>query len=90
MAFMIALSKILCTKNTGCRYCPKDCQVIYKYQLIDDRNTGHLLCTKLSDHDIIQKAHQVCDRILYDHRQCKCQISLIKFFITNIFSTKIL
>ena len=53
MAFMIALAKILRTKNTCCWRSSKNRQVIYENQLIDDGYTWHLLCAKLSYHDII-------------------------------------
>ena len=53
MPLMIALAKILGTKNTGCGYGSEDRQIVYKNQLVHDSNTGHLLRTQLSYHNII-------------------------------------
>ena len=78
MSLMVPFSKILCPKNTRCRYCPKDRQIIHKDQLIYDRNSRHWLSPQLTDHNVVKKAHQVCDGILQDHWQCKTQISLVK------------
>ena len=84
MSLMISFTKILSSKNTCCRYRAKNGQIIYKDQLIDNRNSGHLLRSKLSYHNIIQKADQICDCILNDHRNGKQQISFIKFPVSYI------
>ena len=71
MSLMISLSIILCTKNTCRRNRAKDCQIVYKNELIYNRNTGHLLRAELSNHDIVQEADQIRDGILHNHRQCQ-------------------
>ena len=53
MSLMIALAKILGTEDTGCGYSSEDRQIIHKDQLVHDSNTGHLLRTQLSYHNII-------------------------------------
>ena len=37
----------------------KYCQIVYKNQLIDNCNTGHLLGSQLSYHNVIQKTDQI-------------------------------
>ena len=53
MPLMIALAKILGTEDAGCGYGSEDRQVVYKDQLVHDSDTGHLLRTQLSYHNII-------------------------------------
>lgn len=53
MSLMIALAKILGTEDAGCGYGSEDCQIVYKDQLVHDSDTGHLLRSQLSYHNII-------------------------------------
>ena len=59
MPFMISFSVILRSENTCCRRCPEYRQIVYENQLIDDCYPGHLLCSELSYHNIIQKTDQI-------------------------------
>ena len=71
MSLVISLSVILRPENTGCRNRAENRQIVYKNQLVDDGNPGHLFRAKLSHHDVIQKADEIRDRILYNHGQCQ-------------------
>ena len=53
MSLMISFSEILRAKDTRRRHRAEDCQIVYKDQLVDDRDTGHLLRPQLPDHNII-------------------------------------
>ena len=85
MSLMVALAEILGTENTGCRHGTKNGQIVYKNQLVHDGNTGHLLRSQLSHHDIIQKAYQIGNGILQDHRNGQQQIFPIKIPVSDIF-----
>ena len=71
MSLVIALSVILRPEDAGCRNRAENRQIVYKNQLVDDGNAGHLFRAKLSHHDVIQKADEIRDRILYNHGQCQ-------------------
>ena len=64
MPLVIALTEILCPKNACCRHRAKTRKIVHKNQLIDNGNSRHLLRSQLSDHNIIQKTHKICDCIL--------------------------
>ena len=88
MSLMISFSVILCPKNAGCRRRTKYCQIVYKNQLIDNCNAGHLLGSQLSYHNVIQKTDEICYGILQNHWQRKIKIPFVKCSIANIFFLK--
>ena len=67
MSLVISLAVILRPENTGCRNRAENRQIVYKNELVDDGNPGHLFRAKLSHHDVIQKAYQIGNGILQDH-----------------------
>ena len=85
MPLMISLAKILCSEYTCRWHRPKYSQIVHKYELVYDCYSWHLLCTKLSYHNVVQKAYQICDCILDYHWYGQHEISLIKCFVSYIF-----
>ena len=49
-------------------------------QLVYDRDAGHLVGSDASDHDIVEHADEICDRVLDQDRQHDHQQMMIKFF----------
>ena len=78
---MILLSEILGCKNPCTGYPAENAEIIHKDQLIDDRRTGHLLCTDPPDHNIIQKTDKIRDTILDHDRHRNGQNHQIKLLI---------
>ena len=68
----------LCAEYSCAGYSSENADIEHEHKLIDNGNSGHLLCADLSYHNIIKKAYEAGNSILYDHRYCKIQYSSVK------------
>ena len=81
---MVSASIKLGPENTRSGYRPEDAEVEYENQLVGNGHAGHLLCSHLTYHNVVQKAHKVCDSVLYHDRNHHCKNHPVKPFVPNI------
>ena len=78
-AFPVPAPEILRSEYPDAGNRAEQAERVHKHELIDYRDSGHLLGPELSDHDIVQKAHEIRDAVLYHHRDCDPEYHCVKF-----------
>ena len=58
-------------------------KVEYEQQLVDYGDAGHRLRSDLSDHDVVEQAHEVCDNVLNENRQHDRKKLAVKSLISD-------
>ena len=83
---VVALSEILRSENSCTGYSSENAKVIDKKKLVDNCDSGHLLGTDLSYHDVVEKTDKVGDTVLNHNRHRNAKYHQVKPFVPNKFS----
>ena len=61
-------------------------KIEYKNELVNNGNTGHLLCAEASDHNVVKQVYELRYTVLHHYGNRNCENPLIEGFITEIFT----